>query len=231
MSEKDKFEGQKQKLENLCEEHKLTYCLKLDTYPVAMTLRPIQGMYEQLTMLEAAEDGEMRISQDAYKTFYGGNADYWVKSFGTFTMGTELERKFLNIFKKIDLYWKHYFFRECIETGAVRRGLMPEINEDLGDNEDLPPTERDADDETQAEDSGPADATPDDELIEAATQLVRMENTCTTSLLQRRLKLGYSKALHLIDMLEQRGIVGPFNGSAPREVLPYDLPDDGEAEA
>ena len=226
MSEKDKFEGQKKKLENLCEEHNLTYSLKLDTYPVAMTLRPIQGMYEQLSMLEAAEDGEMRISQDAYKTFCGGNADYWVKSFGTFTMGTELERKFLNIFKKIDIYWKHYFFRACIESGALRKGMMPEIDEDAEDTEPEGPTE---DAEDLENDVGPEDETPDDELIEKATQLVRMENKCTPSLLQRRLKLGYSKALHLIDLLEMRGVVGQYRGSEPREVLPYDLPEDAEA--
>ena len=125
MSEKDKFEGQKKKLENLCEEHNLTYSLKLDTYPVAMTLRPIQGMYEQLSMLEAAEDGEMRISQDAYKTFCGGNADYWVKSFGTFTMGTELERKFLNIFKKIDiLEFQPYIVNSSVNFIHIKRTVI-----------------------------------------------------------------------------------------------------------
>ena len=228
MSEKDKFEAQKQKLENLCNEHKLTYNLNLETYPVVMTLRPLAGMYEQLSMLESAEDGEMRISPDAYKSFYGGNADYWVKNFGTFTMGTELERKFLNIFKKIDIFWKHYFFRECIETGAIRNGLMPEIDEEQAEQE-AEPTEEEAAD--LADEVGEEDTTPDEDLITAATQLVRTENTCSSNLLRKKLKIGYSKALHLMDLLEQRGIIGPFNGSAPREVLPYDLPDDGDAEA
>lgn len=224
MSEKDKFEAQKQKLENLCNEHKLTYSLQLESYPVTMTLRPLQGMYEQLSML-GADSAEDRISQDAFLTFYSRDGDYGTKTFGTFTISEALQAKFRNIFKKLDNFWKHYFFREAIETSALRKGMMPVIEEEQ-EEPDADPAE---DAEEDAADEGPADATPDDELLEQATQLVRMENTCTTSLLQRRLKLGYSKALHLIDMLEQRGIVGPFNGSAPREVLPYDLPDDGEA--
>ena len=90
MSEKDKFEAQKQKLENLCNEHKLTYNLNLETYPVVMTLRPLAGMYEQLSMLESAEDGEMRISPDAYKSFYGGEGDYWGKKLCTLSMRAEV---------------------------------------------------------------------------------------------------------------------------------------------
>ena len=63
--------------------------------------------------------------------------------------------------------------------------------------------------------------------ITAATLLVRQENKATVSLLQRRLKLGYSKAARLIDMLEEAGVVGPYRGSEPREVLPADVPEEG----
>lgn len=221
MSEKDKFDGQRQKLENLCEENKLTYSLQLETYPVTLTLRPLQGMFEQLSMLESAEGGEARISQDAYLTFYSKDGDYGTKTFGTFTISEALQNKFKNIFKKIDIFWKHYFFRECIETEAIRRGLMPVIDEDQEPEE--PPEE-----EAELED---ADEDGDDlgeDLIDAATKLVRMENSCTTSLLQRKLKLGYSRAGALVGVLEGRGVVGPYRGSLPREVLPYDLPEDQE---
>ena len=221
MSEKDKFDGQRQKLENLCEENKLTYSLQLETYPVTMTLRPIQGMYEQISMLESAEEGEARISQDAYLSFYSKDGDYGTKTFGTFTISEALQNKFKNIFKKLDCFWKHYFFRECIETEAIRRGLMPVIDEDQEPEE--PPEE-----EAELEDAEEDGDDLGEDLIDAATKLVRMENSCTTSLLQRKLKLGYSRAGALVGVLESRGVVGPYRGSQPREVLPYDLPDDEE---
>ena len=63
-------------------------------------------------------------------------------------------------------------------------------------------------------------------LIEQATQIVRAENKATVSLLQRRMAIGYSEASRLIDELEQRGVIGPYNGAEPREVLPFDVPDD-----
>lgn len=65
MSEKDKFESQKKKLDGLCEEHNLSYRLELNKYPMTLTLRPLQGMFEQLSMLDSAENGADRISQDA----------------------------------------------------------------------------------------------------------------------------------------------------------------------
>jgi S-DNA-T family DNA segregation ATPase FtsK/SpoIIIE len=59
----------------------------------------------------------------------------------------------------------------------------------------------------------------DDELIPEAAKLVVMHNQGSTSLLQRRLKVGYSRAGRLMDQLEQLGVVGPFNGSKAREIL------------
>lgn len=59
----------------------------------------------------------------------------------------------------------------------------------------------------------------DDELIPEAAKLVVMHNQGSTSLLQRRLKVGYSRAGRLMDQLEQLGVVGSFNGSKAREVL------------
>jgi S-DNA-T family DNA segregation ATPase FtsK/SpoIIIE len=58
-----------------------------------------------------------------------------------------------------------------------------------------------------------------DELFEDAVRLVMEFGKASTSLLQRRLRIGYGRAAHLIDMMERDGIVGPAEGSKPREIL------------
>jgi len=59
----------------------------------------------------------------------------------------------------------------------------------------------------------------DDELFQDAVKLVLEFGKASTSLLQRRLRIGYGRAAHLIDLMEQDGIVGPADGPKPREVL------------
>ncbi len=59
----------------------------------------------------------------------------------------------------------------------------------------------------------------EDELFFDAAKLVIEMGQASSSLLQRRLRIGYARAARLIDMLEAKGIVGPFEGSKPREVL------------
>ena len=58
-----------------------------------------------------------------------------------------------------------------------------------------------------------------DELIPAAIDVVMETGQASVSMLQRRLKLGYSRAARIVDEMEQRGIVGPFEGSKPRQLL------------
>ena len=69
-----------------------------------------------------------------------------------------------------------------------------------------------------------------EDMIQQAISIIRMENKASVSLLQRRMNIGYSKAARLIDALEEQGVIGPYNGSAPREVLPFDEPDEEVAE-
>ena len=69
------------------------------------------------------------------------------------------------------------------------------------------------------EDEAGEDGFMDDELVPQAACLVVMHNQGSTSLLQRRLKVGYSRAGRLMDQLEQLGVVGSFNGSKARDVL------------
>ena len=59
----------------------------------------------------------------------------------------------------------------------------------------------------------------EDELYPSAVELILEMNTASVSMLQRRFRIGYTRAARLIDEMEARGIVGPYEGSKPREVL------------
>ena len=60
---------------------------------------------------------------------------------------------------------------------------------------------------------------PGDELFPNAVEVVLDAKMASTTLLQRKLKLGYARAARLMDELESKGIIGPFEGSKPRQVL------------
>lgn len=76
---------------------------------------------------------------------------------------------------------------------------------------------------------GGSDHTGDDELFEEAKRVVLEAKKASSSLLQRRLRVGYARAARLIDLLEDAGVVGPADGSKPREVYAenYTENDDG----
>jgi S-DNA-T family DNA segregation ATPase FtsK/SpoIIIE len=74
--------------------------------------------------------------------------------------------------------------------------------------------------ESASESSGEDGFDPDeDPLLADAIQLVAEMQTASTSMLQRRLRLGYTRAGRLIDMLERRGVISGYEGSKPRQVL------------
>ena len=58
-----------------------------------------------------------------------------------------------------------------------------------------------------------------DELLPAAVDVIMETGQASVSMLQRRLKLGYSRAARIVDEMEEKGIVGPFQGSKPRAIL------------
>ncbi len=97
-------------------------------------------------------------------------------------------------------------------TDAWRRQGEPEFHEEL--------LEEVADDADQDGSSEDAEFDPDeDPLLEEAIALVAQMGTASTSMLQRRLRLGYTRAGRLIDMLERRGVISGYEGSKPRQVL------------
>jgi S-DNA-T family DNA segregation ATPase FtsK/SpoIIIE len=70
------------------------------------------------------------------------------------------------------------------------------------------------------EGAGDEEFDPDeDPLLDRAIEVVVQAQTASTSLLQRRLRVGYTRAGRLIDMLERRGIISGYEGSKPRRVL------------
>jgi S-DNA-T family DNA segregation ATPase FtsK/SpoIIIE len=95
-------------------------------------------------------------------------------------------------------------------TESWRRQGEPEFQEELLE-------------EVESEDTGstedPEFHPDEDPLLEEAISLVAQMGTASTSMLQRRLRLGYTRAGRLIDMLERRGIISGYEGSKPRQVL------------
>ena len=81
------------------------------------------------------------------------------------------------------------------------------------------------DEEFQAtvESAGGPDAGDDgddgEELLPDAVEVLRSTKRASTSMLQRRLRIGYNRAARIMEILEARGIVGPENGAQPREIL------------
>src|SRR5438132_3546963 len=80
---------------------------------------------------------------------------------------------------------------------------------------------------SSAVEEGPCDE--DEDLIQRCIEVIRSEQKASVSLLQRRLRLGYTRAARIMDELENRGIVGPSKGAEPRDIL-LDL-DAGQPEA
>lgn len=90
------------------------------------------------------------------------------------------------------------------QRGYPSAYLLPEVHEDAsGNTEELDPDDKDA-------------------LFDDAARIVVQHQQGSTSLLQRRLKIGYNRAGRLIDQLERANIVGPFEGSKARQVLMTD---------
>lgn len=221
MSEISMYEAQKKKMQGLCDEHELVYRFVKDRYPITFTIKPMQGMDAQISMLENVEElGYRSPDAEMMWIFEDGALDTKVTG-GTFTISKTLRTKIESVLVKMITYWQQYFFRDVMEKNALRAGLMPVIDEDEAEDIEDAPEDEELDEEY-----------PEDEPLEPAIKqaiaIVRAENKATASLLQRRMNVGYAGAVRLLVALEEMGIVGSVNGSEPREVLPADEPDDVE---
>ena len=120
------------------------------------------------------------------------------------------------------------YIRAIVTSGGVRQGKKGRHIIGHGD----PPSPamlqacremlKEPEEPNEAEDRGfPGGAALDwaDELLPEAVEICLELGKCQTSILQRRLQIGYARAARIIDEMEERGIVGPFIVAAPREVL------------
>ncbi|MDE2040821.1 MAG: DNA translocase FtsK 4TM domain-containing protein [Patescibacteria group bacterium] len=104
------------------------------------------------------------------------------------------------------------------EVKRVVKYISDEYKDEIMNEINLTSTEAGASAAFDAMMSGDADG-DDDELYEPAREAVVSAGKASTSYLQRKLGIGYSRAAKLIDLLEEHKIIGPANGSRPREIL------------
>ena len=107
--------------------------------------------------------------------------------------------------------------REEVINFVKEQGLAhydPGIQDEIARSADKDSGKKAPEEDEDGEDSGDLD-----ELFNEAVEVVLDSGMASVSMLQRRLKLGYSRAARIVDQMEEQGIVGPFEGSKPRAVL------------
>ena len=239
MNELAKFQGYQKKLEGVCNANGLVASFKCRSYPISLTITACSGVGEQLDILANADDGRM-MSTEAKLVFTMEDGDVSFQFCEDINIGDNLFTKLRNLFKNMVRCWEGHFFREVMERELIKASRMPtpsdsaaalEGGEDIDYNEDYDEDPDDGEefpDLSVLDDAPPEDGSEDpkeelDERLEAlyeqAVEILKETGTASTSLLQRRLKISYSDAGKLMDALEARGVVGPYNGSGPREVI------------
>lgn len=118
-----------------------------------------------------------------------------------------------------------------VQGGFISEDEVHRVVKDIIQNN--PPAEAVDESITERESAGGGevvDGEADDALFEEAKRVVVESGKASSSLLQRRLRVGYARAARLIDMLEERGVIGAGEGNKPREVLVEVSHDSGEGE-
>ncbi len=79
--------------------------------------------------------------------------------------------------------------------------------------------DRDSKEDDDVDDDDDDDLGDDEELFRQALDVLRSTRRASTSMLQRKLRIGYNRAARIVEIMEEKGVVGPENGSSPREIL------------
>ena len=101
----------------------------------------------------------------------------------------------------------------------IKRTIDPAMLEDIYDHSIIEWDRGNWEGAVWGDTSGNSGFEEDPKVIDEAIELVRSSGKCSTSMLQRHLKLGYGRAARVVDILEKLGIVGPADGSKPRDVI------------
>ncbi|MFA6338487.1 MAG: DNA translocase FtsK [Candidatus Paceibacterota bacterium] len=117
-----------------------------------------------------------------------------------------------------------------IQSAFITEEEVKKITKYLADNYESLPSELNLTGENVSESGSPSLSNDiddiDDDLYEAAREEVIKAGKASTSYLQRKLRIGYARAASIVDMLEERGVIGPADGSRPREVIDAGVPSD-----
>jgi S-DNA-T family DNA segregation ATPase FtsK/SpoIIIE len=79
--------------------------------------------------------------------------------------------------------------------------------------------DRDSSEDDEEDEDAEGEPGSDEELYEKALDVLKSTRRASTSMLQRRLRIGYNRAARIMEIMEEKGVVGPENGSSPREIL------------
>lgn len=239
-TEADKYEGFRQKLENICDENGLIYTFNTEGYPIMLTIQPQQGLEAQISMLEMADEMPFN-SPDATIQFIMEDGALTLKMNERFTLPETLFTKIKNLFVKMVGSFLGAFYRDVREKNLlvgpyVMSKGSPNSNEkfkepleefeedeaagDAPEGEDFP-------DDLLEDEPGEGGLTRKEYLVKAATEYVREKGRCVLADLQKKFTLGYAEAARLIEDLEDAGVVGdPVEGGG-RAVLPFPVEEVG----
>lgn len=231
-TEADKYEGFRQKLENICDENGLLYTFSTEGYPITLTISPQQGIGAQISMLEMAEDKPFN-SPDARIQFFMEDGDLIIKTSERFTLSEALFTKLKNLFLKMHFSFLQMFHRDVTEKDLLRTPYTPAkggvSNEKFAEKlEEAEEDEEGADSDAPDFPDDLLDAPPESGvtrsawLLKASAKYVRETGKCVLSDIQKKFTLGYAEAARLISALADLGVVGEPTEGGGREVLPFD---------
>ena len=237
-TEADKFEGFRQKLENICDENGLIYTFNTEGYPIMLTIQPQQGLDAQLSMLEMAEEKPFN-SPDATIQFIMEDGALTLKMNERFTLPETLFTKIKNLFLKMHASFLGAFYRDVREKDLLRATYVMSKAGVANNKKIAEPLEEYEDDDTETEEGedfpedlledepGDGQLTHQEWLIQSATKYVRETGKCVLADLRKKFTLGYADAARLVDALVDAKVVGdPVEGGG-RAVLPFPVEEVG----